>query len=297
MSRILEALQKARLQHTGEKLELPSVDEIINAGETPSTRLGSSDLAERLAMGRSLLSRCRVESWEPNQEKLLFLAGDSEPAGQEQFRSLRSRLYQMRGIAPLSVVAVSSALANDGKSFVSANLAHALALQEGRSVLLIDADLRRAGGLPDLLKSPPQLPGLTDFLSGRAGVEELLQKGPLPNLYMIPARKPVANAGELVGSPLFPQLIEMLRPIFDWIIIDTPPSAIIADAPLISGFCDGVLFVVNATATPVAMAKRAIKLFRKECLLGVVLNRSEEPTRSYYGYGSSGSGSAKKSKS
>ena len=286
MSRIVDALQRARQQQPANTAELPDVDEVVAAGVTPPR--AEARQAE-LHTADSILSACRRQNWELSSG-MLFHSDGPGSAGQEQFRTLRSRLYQLREMGSLSVIVVSSALPQDGKSFVASNLAHAFALQSGRQALLIDADLRRVGGLDEFLKAPND-PGLADYLRGERRAEEIIQKGQLENLYLIPSGIADANAGELVGSPAFARLVDQLRPVFDWIIIDTPPTIPIADAPLIAGFSDGVLLVVNATSTPSKMAKRAVQQFRKESMLGVVLNRSAEPSRlycSYSGYGYSG---------
>jgi capsular exopolysaccharide synthesis family protein len=287
MSRILDALQRARQQQSANTAELPDVDEIVAAGVTPPR--AEARQAELHTADRSILATCRRQNWELSSG-MLFLSDGTDSAGQEQFRTLRSRLYQLREMGQLSVIVIGSALPQDGKSFVAANLAYAFALQSGRQALLIDADLRRVGGLDEFLKAP-QGPGLVDYLKGERRAEEIIQKGQVENLYLISSGVADANAGELVGSPAFPRLVEQLRPVFDWIIIDTPPTIPISDAPLIADFSDGVLLVVNATSTPSKMAKRAAQQFRKESMLGVVLNRSAEPSRLYYsysGYGYSG---------
>lgn len=221
---------------------------------------------------------------------MIFLADETHEAGQEPFRTLRSRLYQMRGTGSLKVIVVSSAVPGEGKSFVSANLAHAFALQSGRRALLIDADLRRAGGVSTLLEAP-STPGLSDYLLGEKSAENIIQTGSVENLYFIPCGRRAPKPGELVGDSKFGTLIEQLRPAFDWIIIDTPPILPISDARMIADLSDGVLMVVNARSTLAHLAKRAAQEFRRESLLGVLLNRTTEPSAMYYsdygyGYGS-----------
>jgi capsular exopolysaccharide synthesis family protein len=299
MSRILEALQKARQQQAANAPELPNIEEIIATSadspviaESGDATLdgGPLEMLEVVEGGRSFLAHCHQQEWQVNGNKLLFLSDQVHAAGQEQFRTLRSRLYQLRGTGTLAVILVTSAIPGEGKSFVSTNLAHALALQSDRRALLIDADLRRTGGLSSLLGAPFS-PGLTDFLLGERSAEEVVQKGNLGNLYLIPGGKRVPNAGELIGSSSFRKLIDQVRPAFDWIIIDTPPVIPISDAPLIAELSDGVLMVVNACSTPANLAKRTVQQFREGSLLGVVLNRTAEPSASYYskygyGYGS-----------
>jgi len=297
MSRIHEALQKARQQQVGDTSDLPNIEDIIaakvsipepeKAGDIMSDAVPSGMLEDTRA---PLLANCPRHNWPIHGRNLVFLADAEHAGGQEQFRTLRSRLYQMRRAGSLQVLVISSAVPGEGKSFVSANLSHAFAMQSEKRVLVIDADMRRAGGLSSLLESPTS-PGLSDYLLGEASAEEIIQTGSLENLYLIPCGKRVSKSGELVGNSRFGSLIEQLRTVFDWIIIDTPPVVPIVDARTIAELSDGVLLVVNATSTLAHLAKRAMQEFRRDHLLGVVLNRTSEASASYYsaygyGYGS-----------
>lgn len=296
MSRIHEALEKARQQQSGGAPELPNVQEIIAAGPVVPEPAQVADFAsdggplemlEPDADSGSILAHCHQQDWPTHGCNLIFLAGETHAAAQEQFRTLRSRLYQLQGDGALKVIVVSSAIPGEGKSFVSANLSHAFALQNDRRVLVIDADIRRAGGLSTLLGAPCT-PGLTDYLLGEQGLESIIQAGSLKNLYLIPCGKRTPKPGELIGDSKFRILIEQLRPAFDWIIIDTPPVIPIADARTIADLADGVLMVVNARSTLAHLAKRAMQEFRRESLLGILLNRTSEPSATYYsayGYG------------
>ena len=145
---------------------------------------------------------------------LIFLAGETHAAAQEQFRTLRSRLYQMQGNGLLKGNRDRQRHTRRGKSFVSANLAHAFALQSDRRVLMIDADIRRAGGLSTLLGAPCT-PGLTDYLLGEQHLESIIQAGSLKNLYLIPCGSKLRNLENSSEIPASGTLIEKLRPAFD----------------------------------------------------------------------------------
>jgi capsular exopolysaccharide synthesis family protein len=247
-------------------------------------------MLEARADDEAILANCPQRNWPVRGNDLIFLADEAQASGQEQFRTLRSRLYQLRGAGSLKVIAVSSAIPNEGKSFVSANLAHAFAVQSDRRALVIDADLRRADGVSSLLEAPLS-PGLTDYLLGEQSAANVIQRGSLNNLYLIACGKRVPKPGELIGDSRFVKLVEQLRPAFDWIIIDTPPVLPISDARAIADLSDGVLLVVNSRSTQAHLAKRAMQEFRRESLLGVVLNRTFAPSATYYaeygyGYGS-----------
>ena len=93
----------------------------------------------------SLLARCPQTEWTPDARTMLFFQEDDSRLGAEEFRTLRSRLYQIREKMPLKRLMVTSALPKEGKSFVAANLAQVMVRQHGRRALVIDADLRNPG--------------------------------------------------------------------------------------------------------------------------------------------------------
>ncbi len=135
----------------------------------------------------------------------------------EQFRTLRARLHQIRSNRPLRTLLVASAIPAEGKTFVASNLAQALAQQSDQRTLLIDTDLRRPR--QHLLLGAPASPGLSDFLRGTANLFSVIQRGPIGNLFLIPAGSPSADAGELVANARLKSLLDRLAPVFDWIIL------------------------------------------------------------------------------
>ncbi len=161
----------------------------------------------------------------------------------------------------------------EGKTFICANLAYAFARQSDRRVLLIDADLR-APGLHSVLGAPRE-PGLSSYLRGEAGLEQILQRGPHENLFLIPAGKPAQNPADLVAGGKFKTLLAQAAVVFDWILLDSPAAAPVSDALEIAGSCDGVLLVVQGGKTPYDLAQSVTRELRQKHLLGVVLNRTE----------------------
>jgi capsular exopolysaccharide synthesis family protein len=216
----------------------------------------------------------RSFTWEaPDPNSLLFVQPENvHELEREQFRTLRSRLYQVRANRPIKTLLVSSAMPAEGKTFVSANLAMAMVRQQGCRVLLIDADLRKSA-LHQLLGAPAT-PGLAEYLSGEVDEVAVIQQAPIPNLCFLPAGKPVSNTGELVGNGRLARLIERVGTLFDWIIIDSPPAVPISDASLIAEASDGVVLVVKARSTPFDIARKACLEFRRKPIVGVVLNHA-----------------------
>jgi capsular exopolysaccharide synthesis family protein len=202
--------------------------------------------------------------------------------GAERFRTLRSRLSQIAATRSLKRVLVTSSVAAEGKTLVAANLAHSIMRQADRRVLLIDADLR-SSRLHQMLGAPSG-PGLADYLRGKADEYAIIQNAQDANLFFIPAGSQVSNPSELLLGERMKNLLDLVSPIFDWIILDSPPALPVHDASNLADLCDGVLFVVKAGETDCKLAEKACSEFRKKNLLGVVLNRVGKMDDAYGGY-------------
>jgi protein-tyrosine kinase len=232
----------------------------------------------------ALISRCPQCEWSPDPRTMIFFGDDDSRLGAEEFRTLRSRLYQIREKMPLKRLLVTSALPKEGKSFVAANLAQVMVRQHGRRALVIDADLRSPGMHRHLGAS--QTPGLSDYLLGEIDEFAGLQRSSMDNLFFLPAGRSVATAQELLANGRLKLLLQRVEPLFDWIIIDSSPVIPVSDATLVAGACDGVLMVVRSTVTPSDLARRAREEFPDKLLLGVVLNGTpSDRQRSKYYYG------------
>jgi protein-tyrosine kinase len=233
----------------------------------------------------SLLARCARSNWSPDTKTMLFFSSDEHAYGTEEFRTLRSRLYQMREKHSLKKVLVTSSLPKEGKTFVAANLAQVLVRQHGRRALLIDADLR-AARLHSALGTSAS-PGLAEYLLGEADEFVTMQRGAMENLFFIPSGRKVSNPAELVANGRLKFLLNRVEPLFDWIIIDSPPAVPVSDAQLLANCCDGVLLVVRSHATPFDVARKACEEFSDRHIIGVFLNgidtASSPYSRYYYG--------------
>jgi protein-tyrosine kinase len=231
----------------------------------------------------TLLARCTQGEWNPDPKTMLFFSQEENALGTEQFRTLRSRLYQMREKMSLKKILITSALPQEGKSFVSANLAQVLVRQHGRRVLLIDGDLRVARLHAAL--GTTSSPGLADYLLGQSDEFSVMQRGSMENLFFIPCGRTVAHPAELIANGRLKMLLQRVEPLFDWIIIDSPPAVPVSDASQLANFCDGVLMVVRSNATPYDTAQKAREEFQGKTLVGVVLNgitRADSYSRYYY---------------
>jgi protein-tyrosine kinase len=284
MSRIHEALKRAELRQA-----TPSTETIPSSEPTRTAAASVVSLDE----GRSEPSFIEMEQalaarpaapWKPDLKTMLFFSPEDGRPGMEQFRTLRSRLGHARNDRPsLKKVLISSALSQEGKSTVAANLAQVIVYQNGPRVLLLDADLR-APCLHQHLGAP-LAPGLTEYLKGESNALAIIQHSPLRNLYFIPAGGAIANPAEQIANGRIKALLDTVEPLFDWIIMDSSPAAQVSDASVLATHCDGVLLVVRAGATPMELAKQACNEFHESKLLGVVLNAANDG-QAYYGQSS-----------
>jgi len=293
MSRIHDALRKAAKEKTSQVL----VGERLDVGpvgvDIPQSILSAGQVAEQARSTRpseaghflrfdDLIQRCARPEWKPDVGYNLFpRADDNAKMGTERFRTLRSRLYQIAAARPLRRVLVTSSVPGEGKTFVATNLAQSIVRQPDKRVLIIDADLR-APRLHIALGAPIG-PGLTDYLRGEADEYAVIQHGPEANLCFLPSGRPVSNPSELLSSNRMKKLLDLVTPVFDWVILDSPPALPIHDANILADLCDGALFVVRAGETRYEIAEKGVLEFRGKNLLGVVLNQVDQ-NEGYGGY-------------
>lgn len=301
MSRIHEALKKAEQERAGVQAgdrvvfpadatsasaSLPGVPPTHDAESTRRTS-GMAPLSANYLRFEDLRTHCQHPQWHLDPNVNVFFNSSLSEHGAEQFRTLRSRLYQLRGTQPVRTVLVTSSVPGEGKTFVTNNLAQAIVRQPDRRVLMIDADLRCSRLHIPL--GAPSTPGLTDYLRGEADEMAVIQHGHEGNLCFIPGGNEVTNPSELLSNGRLKALLERVTPVFDWVILDSPPCLPVADASVLAELTDGVLMIVRAASTPAETAQRACQELRGRNLLGVVLNAVEEAQAygSYYyaGYG------------
>src|SRR5207245_3365373 len=132
--------------------------------------------------------------------------------------------------------------------------AQVMVRQHGRRALLIDADLRAARMHAAL--GTVSTPGLSEYLLGENDEFGIMQRGAMENLFFIPSGRSVSNPAELVANGRLKFLLTRVEPLFDWIIIDSPPTVPVSDSSLLANFCDGVLIVARSNSTPFEMARK-----------------------------------------
>lgn len=314
MSRIHEALKKAEQERaiaqgiTTDVAAMPQEPVMAEqawtgrAPEAPTSAVppAAAGLPVDFLRFDELRARCAHPTWHLDPNVNVFFNPNLSVHGAEQFRTLRSRLYQLRANQSLRTLLVTSAIPGEGKTFVTANLAQAIVRQPDRRALIIDADLRCAR--LHLPLGAPTTPGLTDYLRGEADEMAVIQHGQEGSLCFIAGGSEVTDPSELLSNGRLKKLLDRVTPVFDWVILDSPPCVPVADASILADLCDGVLLVVRAGSTPSVVAERARQELQGKNVVGVVLNAVDEVGmygsayyHAYgYGYGSNaGNGESK----
>jgi protein-tyrosine kinase len=203
------------------------------------------------------------------------------PASREQYRHLAATLHNAQMVSGLKAVMIASAVAGEGKTLTAANLALTFADAYERSVLLVDADLRR----PSLHRLFPtdDRRASTNPVASRAWTQHVRQV--TPRLGILTREQPSSAPMADLTSDRMRQLIQEARQTVDWIVVDTPPIALLPDASLLASVVDGAVIVVKAGSTPLDLVKRAVDAIDPKRRLGVVLNAATRCGRdARYGY-------------
>lgn len=206
----------------------------------------------------------------------------SQPSA-KRFRMLRAKIERLNlGKQQYNVIAITSALPQEGKSVVATNLARALSIDPLGKTLLLDCDLRRPN-VHNFFKLKVNQ-GLSDYLLGQTPLYKVIQPV-TPRLDIITAGTPIPNPTQAIEKPELPQLIDELRNHYRYIIVDCPPAVLCPEPITISSFVDTTLLVARAWRTQKRIVKDAINLIGKSKLLGIVMNDCVESSKQYLDYG------------
>jgi polysaccharide biosynthesis transport protein len=200
----------------------------------------------------------------------------------EAIRTARTSILLSAIDQQSKVLLVTSSVPDEGKSAFAANLA--LAHAEGRKTLLLEADLRRPS-LAAHLELAHDRPGLVHVLSGTASLSQSVQRVPGSSLYVLPAGSSAQNALELLSSSAFSEMLQRLAAACDIVVLDSPPIHLVSDAVVLARLVTGVLFVVEAGATPYPLVRRSVRVLHDAgaSVFGVALNQLDfEKADSYY---------------
>jgi capsular exopolysaccharide synthesis family protein len=241
--------------------------------ESVNSSIRTVDEAERYLALPVLGAIPRLPRAELKNNKLAA-CGDRDSVGLEIFQTLRTTLSLLGREEDRKTYLFTSALPDEGKTFVSVNYAASLA-QQGLRTLLVDLDLRRPMIEELLTGKRAPLPGVIDYFLGRKKFDELcLQHKDIPKLFWIPGGSSVPNPLELLTRSDFQQLLNEGLAHFDRIIIDTVPLLPVSDALLLASKVQTVVVVARSGKTPRRAVERALRLLNKARapIGGIVLN-------------------------
>lgn len=221
-----------------------------------------------------------------DSKRKLIAKYDPKSPISEQYRTIRTNILYASVDEEIRSLMVTSSGPGEGKSTTTANLAVVFA-QQGKSVLLVDADLRKP--TVHYTFKLTNTTGLTSILTSQTELMDAVNKSDENNLYILPSGPIPPNPSELLGSKAMQHFMEVAFEEFDLIIFDTPPVLAVTDAQILGNLCQGSVLVVGSGKTEKDSVVKTKDLLTatKAKLLGVVLNYKKiEKNGSYYYYGS-----------
>jgi capsular exopolysaccharide synthesis family protein len=216
------------------------------------------------------------------EARLIYFTDGTSPAA-DRFRLLRMRLQEFWKSGKLKKLLITSPLPNDGKTTVALNLATALAEHERRKVLLIEADLHHSPLLEELGLTPGI--GLAQCLEDGLDPTEALRHIKPLGWYFLPAGRASVNPTALLQTDRLPIILEQLAPLFDCVVIDSPPVLPVTDSLTLRKCTDASLLITRAGGTGQDAVDEAITLLGKQHVLGIILNGIDGLDRTYSKYG------------
>jgi len=305
VSTIEKALAKKKLAVQEKKNSLEeetlssssSIDDIVKPQvEVPIKEPMSRDKKESISAQSTQIEKDTIAlNGEHLHERGFIFSPDSAHHIQEEFRHIKRKLLN-NAFGPASktlkhsnLIMVTSSNPNEGKTFISINLALSIALEQDKTVLLIDADVLRPSLHRELEFESKQ--GLLEYLLDEVhSLSDVIYNTNVANLKLIPAGKPHHLTNELLASTKMATLAEELAIRYpDRIVIfDCPPILGVTETPVLSSLVGQALVVVEESKTKIDHVKSAVSQLDEDIAVGFVMNktiRSKKDEYGYYGYG------------
>ena len=244
----------------------------------------ASDVESRLGVPMLGYLQKMAGAGKKNVSTELAFLNDSQSLFAESIRTIRTSVMMGALDSAKKIIVVTSSVPSEGKTTLCFNLACALA-QVNKSVLLIDADLRRPK-LGRLIGRDKNAPGLSNMVSGVSPISECIVKHEQGGFHLLTSGFVPPNPLELLSSAKFADVIDKLKEAFDVVLIDSPPLGLVSDSLVLSQIANEIIFVVKADSTPYQLARSNLKrlMLAEAPILGVVLNQLDlERAEKYYG--------------
>ncbi len=211
----------------------------------------------------------------------------------EEYRSIKRPLLtniEGKGAATIrhpNLIMVTSALQGEGKTFSAINLAMSIAMEQDKTVLLVDADISKASAAR-LLGVPDSSPGLIDVLEGESlHIGDVILPTNIPNLRIVPAGRVHERSTELLASQSMYRVTDELAERYSdrVVIFDSPPMLLTNEAQVVASLVGQIVFVIAAEKTSQRAVSEALSMLGDEAMVGMILNKTKHAFTSKYGYG------------
>jgi non-specific protein-tyrosine kinase len=278
MSKLKKALEKAKETRGFENRNAQR-----EIGQSPKTIIAHSKYDEKC---RPEIEVCysdtkikKIEERLLKKGKVISLFHDTEKI--DEIKTLRTQvLNQLNQVGGNSIL-ITSANPYEGKTFTAINLGVSIAQELDRTVLIVDADLRKHNGrhknfATDFFGTDMD-EGLSNYLLGQAEIPDLLVNPGIERLVLLPAGRPLPNSAELLGSPRMVRLVNDIKSRYsnDRVIIFDSCSVLTSADPLIlSRYVDGILLVVEHEKTTADQLKKSMELLKEKPVFGTIMNKS-----------------------
>jgi len=228
------------------------------------------------------LSKLPILAVIPASKRKRVLPDEPKSMLAEAFRTARVNLQYLNANTDRQVIGFTSSSSGEGKTFCAVNLATVMA-ESGKRTILVDADMRR----PNVMKTlgMEDGPGLSTWLIGEAGMDQLIKKTDIPGLDVISAGPIPPNPLELAESPRMAELITSLRGRYDQILVDASPLGLVSEYVLLMRLVDITLYVVRENKTDRTALRMINEMVEEGKVKNVDLLLNDVRTKSGDGYG------------
>jgi protein-tyrosine kinase len=228
----------------------------------------------------SLSRSVQLDPKEMEEKRCVAILTDSPEV--EPYRILRTQIIKRIQERGGNTIMITSPLPGEGKTLTAVNLAFTFAREFKQTVLLVDCDLRRQQVHRMLGYDSDK--GIIDYLIRDVPMNELIVWPGIEKLTVISGGSTVQESSELLGSPRMKELVASMKDRYPdrYVLFDAPPVLSAADALALAPLVDHILLVVQAGKTPMPDINRALQLLQNEKVLGIVMNRMDTPSHSYY---------------
>lgn len=243
------------------------------------------DLPVYATVPRSPAQESRIKLLKKKKNIPILAIKNGDDIAIESLRSMRTAIHFALNNAKNNIIMISGPAPEVGKSFISSNLAAILA-QSNKRVLIIDADMRR--GYLHKYFNHDNIPGLAEYLNTQQTLDSVIKPTEIPHLDVITRGKSPVNPSELLSSAKFAAMFEQLSPMYDHIIIDTPPVLAVTDGIIISQYAGVNLVIARYAKSQMKELELTVNRFEQVGVKvnGFILNDIQRGSGGYgYGYG------------